>query len=96
LRIESFESIGAHYVTTLQEWGRRFEANWESIRAESQGRFDERFRRMWSFYLAYCQAGFATSYLDVLQIVISKSSLTLSIDVPLRSESLQLSGREVS
>lgn len=72
LRIESFESIGAHYVTTLQEWGRRFQANWESIRAESQGRFDERFRRMWSFYFAYCQAGFATSYLDVLQIVISK------------------------
>ena len=34
--------------------------------------FDATFRRMWDFYLAYCEAGFACGYLDVAQIVLTK------------------------
>ena len=36
------------------------------------GGFDERFRRMWEFYLAYCEAGFATGYLDVAQLTFRR------------------------
>ena len=34
--------------------------------------FDETFRRMWSFYLAYCEAGFRSGYLDVVQLVLTR------------------------
>jgi cyclopropane-fatty-acyl-phospholipid synthase len=44
-----------HYADTLAEWAARFEAAWDDIRKLG---FDERFRRLWRFYLAYCEAGF--------------------------------------
>ena len=45
-------------------------ASWPEI---SRHGFDETFRRMWEFYLAYCEAGFATRYLDVAQITLTKN-----------------------
>jgi cyclopropane-fatty-acyl-phospholipid synthase len=59
--------FGIDYATTLAEWHRRFEAAWPQIR--SQG-FDERFRRLWRFYLAYCEAGFRAGATDVMQYVL--------------------------
>ena len=73
LHIEKTESIGPHYATTLEEWKRRFEANWETIKAESDGKFDQQFRRMWSFYFSYCEAAFAEGYLDVVHLVVRKT-----------------------
>jgi cyclopropane-fatty-acyl-phospholipid synthase len=60
-------AFGIDYATTLAEWHRRFEAAWPQIR--SQG-FDERFRRLWRFYLAYCEAGFRAGATDVMQYVL--------------------------
>lgn len=62
-------SLGQDYARTLHEWRSTFMANWEHIR--SQG-FDETFRRMWEFYLAYCEAGFRVGYIDVFQIQMSR------------------------
>lgn len=73
LTVNGVEAIGPHYATTLREWRRRFEAQWETIKRESGGKFDERFRRMWRFYFCYCEAGFAEKYLDVHQIVLRKA-----------------------
>ncbi|HEY7047381.1 MAG TPA: cyclopropane-fatty-acyl-phospholipid synthase family protein [Jatrophihabitantaceae bacterium] len=69
LRITDRLSFGKHYAETLRRWRARFEA-----RATELARlgFDETFRRMWSFYLAYSEAGFRTGYLDVDQITLAK------------------------
>jgi cyclopropane-fatty-acyl-phospholipid synthase len=69
LRVERVEAFGADYAETLRRWRESFNAAWPEIRRLG---FDETFRRMWEFYLAYCEAGFATSYLDVAQIRLSR------------------------
>nr|WP_168049304.1 cyclopropane-fatty-acyl-phospholipid synthase family protein [Brevundimonas alba] len=63
------ERFGGDYAATLDQWGRRFEAAWAGIAAG--GRFDVRFRRLWLFYLAYCEAGFRSGRTDVIQIGLS-------------------------
>jgi cyclopropane-fatty-acyl-phospholipid synthase len=62
-------SFGRHYAETLRRWRARFEAR--GAEAARLG-FDETFRRMWSLYLAYSEAGFRTGYLDVSQITLAK------------------------
>jgi cyclopropane-fatty-acyl-phospholipid synthase len=62
-------SLGQHYARTLHEWRDTFNDRWGTIRAQG---FDETFRRMWEFYLAYCEAGFRTGYLDVCQLRMSR------------------------
>jgi cyclopropane-fatty-acyl-phospholipid synthase len=60
--------FGSDYALTLREWRARFDANAALVDALG---FDETFRRMWDFYLAYCEAGFATGYLDDVQLVLA-------------------------
>ncbi|HEV2531591.1 cyclopropane-fatty-acyl-phospholipid synthase family protein [Phenylobacterium sp.] len=59
-----------HYADTLAEWARRFEAAWDDIRKLG---FDERFHRLWRFYLAYCEAGFRTERTGVAQLTLVKA-----------------------
>jgi cyclopropane-fatty-acyl-phospholipid synthase len=54
------------YARTLAEWRRRFLTSWE--RMVPLG-FDERFKRLWEFYLHYCEAGFRAEYIDVRQVI---------------------------
>jgi cyclopropane-fatty-acyl-phospholipid synthase len=61
--------FGAHYAETLHRWRVRFEQQAAAVDALG---FDEVFRRMWSFYLAYSEAGFGTGYLDVAQFALTK------------------------
>lgn len=63
--------LGQHYAETLRRWRRRFIASWESAGAVHSG-FDETFRRMWEYYLAYCEAGFASGYLQVSQLQFTR------------------------
>lgn len=56
--------FGTDYARTLNFWHHRFEAAWPGIRAQGNG-FDERFRRMWRYYLAYCEGGFNAGTIDV-------------------------------
>jgi len=62
LRLVACESFGASYVRTLAEWRRRFLGRWTEIQALG---FDLRFKRMWEYYLSYCEAGFAAGAVDV-------------------------------
>lgn len=63
------DNFGASYARTLEEWGRRFQAKWGEI---SDMGFDERFKRLWLFYLGYCEAGFRSGRTDVVQLEIVK------------------------
>jgi cyclopropane-fatty-acyl-phospholipid synthase len=62
LRLTTTFFFGESYALTLSLWRERFEARWPEIR--SQG-YDDRFRRLWRYYLAYCEAGFRASTIDV-------------------------------
>jgi cyclopropane-fatty-acyl-phospholipid synthase len=62
LLISETEHFGQSYARTLAEWRIRFEENWPQIAALG---FDERFRRLWLYYLCYCEAGFAEGTIDV-------------------------------
>lgn len=68
LRVEDAFAFGRDYARTLGEWSAQFERQWPAI--EAQG-FDERFRRLWRFYLAYCQAGFNSGATDVMQFELA-------------------------
>jgi cyclopropane-fatty-acyl-phospholipid synthase len=63
------EDLSPDYARTLREWRDRFEAAEPAVAALG---FDARFIRMWRFYLAYCEAGFATSRTAVSQFVLSR------------------------
>lgn len=69
LAVTDRRSLGQDYARTLREWRETFNANWDSIHAQG---FDETFRRLWEFYLAYCEAGFGVGYIDVFQIQMSR------------------------
>lgn len=69
LLVRHVDDIAPHYVRTLQAWRAAFLAQVESVRALG---FDERFVRMWDYYLAISEAGFATGLTQDLQIVLKK------------------------
>lgn len=69
LEWRGFDAFGRDYDRTLSLWSVAFEANWPRINAQG---FDERFRRLWLFYLAYCIAGFRTGRIDVIQLALAK------------------------
>src|SRR5690606_30283388 len=71
LKITGVRRFGLDYACTLALWAERFEAAWDSIRAQG---FDEEFRRLWRFYLAYCEAGFRTGRTDVLPQTLAKGT----------------------
>jgi cyclopropane-fatty-acyl-phospholipid synthase len=63
------EDITAHYPLTLAAWRERFGAAWERLRSRG---YDERFRRLWSFYLSSSEAGFRERRLGDLQLLLAK------------------------
>ena len=70
LRLVDDLAFGPHYAETLRLWRERFEAHGHEV-----GRgfgTDPVFRRMWSFYLAYAEAGFRARYLDVRQLTFRR------------------------
>ena len=61
--------FGQNYADTLHEWARCFEGAWDEIKSLG---FDERFRRLWRFYLGYCEAGFRTERTNVVQLSLTR------------------------
>ena len=68
--ISRAEDIGPHYATTLYLWRQRFERQLDTVRTLG---FDDRFIRMWSFYLATCEAAFANRKIGNLQFVLQRT-----------------------
>jgi cyclopropane-fatty-acyl-phospholipid synthase len=70
--LEDLHNIGEHYDKTLMAWNERFEASWDEIKSA----YDERFRRMWRFYLLSCAGGFRARFTQLYQIVMTKMGRT--------------------
>jgi cyclopropane-fatty-acyl-phospholipid synthase len=70
LSIRSENIFGHDYARTLTDWRARFHGSWENVRLQG---FDERFKRLWEFYLHYCEAGFRSGYIDVRQVVFARN-----------------------
>ena len=67
--VRSINDYGFHYARTLQDWRKRFFAAFP--RLEKEG-FDERFRRLWEFYLCYCEGGFLERSISVIQLTATR------------------------
>tara|TARA_B100000963_G_scaffold256682_1_gene225185 strand:+ start:2023 stop:3201 length:1179 start_codon:yes stop_codon:yes gene_type:complete len=67
LTIKSYESYADHYSNTLAIWRNEFNKKWELIKKQG---FDFTFKRMWEFYLSYCEAGFKSKNIDLIQFSI--------------------------
>jgi cyclopropane-fatty-acyl-phospholipid synthase len=70
LMIAGLEEIGIGYARTLREWRERV---WENVDAVRALGYDDRFLRIWTYYLAYCEAGFAIRALRDVQLVLTRS-----------------------
>ena len=70
LRVVGSRSFGTHYARTLATWRARFLERAAAVRAQG---FDERFVRIWHFYLAYCEAAFAEGNTDVTQYTLERA-----------------------
>ncbi len=61
--------FGQDYAKTLATWRNNFRTAWPNLKPLG---FDDRFRRLWEYYLAYCEAGFLSGNIDVRQVVFAK------------------------
>jgi cyclopropane-fatty-acyl-phospholipid synthase len=62
--------FGQDYAKTLATWRNNFREAWPNLMPLG---FDDRFRRLWEYYLSYCEAGFLSGNIDVRQVVFAKS-----------------------
>ena len=68
LELTNYNSYGAHYSNTLKEWRNNFIRSWNDI--SKQG-FDQSFKKIWDFYFSYCEAGFKSKNIDLIQFSLS-------------------------
>jgi len=70
--VEDWHSFGADYDKTLMAWHRNFEDSWDTLKSN----YDERFRRMWRYYLLSCAGSFRARKNQLWQIVLSKEGVS--------------------
>ncbi|MFQ5667654.1 MAG: cyclopropane fatty acyl phospholipid synthase [Candidatus Binatia bacterium] len=76
--LEDWQNFSAHYDKTLMQWFRNFDAGWQELR----GRYDERFYRMWKYYLLSCAGGFRARSTQLWEIVLSARGVPGGYQVP--------------
>jgi cyclopropane-fatty-acyl-phospholipid synthase len=69
LALINVENLGVHYARTLEMWRQRFFERLDEVRKMG---FDERFQRMWGFYLSWCEGAFRERYINVAQLLLAK------------------------
>lgn len=72
LRHDGVAYFGQDYARTCREWSRAFNDRWHEIQPLG---FDEQFRRLWNFYLSYCEAGFSDGRINVGQFQVTRASV---------------------
>jgi cyclopropane-fatty-acyl-phospholipid synthase len=88
------ETFGMHYAKTLADWRERFFQQLDAVRRLG---FDERFQRMWHFYLAWCEGAFRERYINIAQLLLAKLGTQrpllgdpLGLDSSIRSDSFSV------
>ena len=79
LQLVGLEDLTPHYVETLRRWRARFAAH---ARELAKLGYDDRFRRLWTLYLSYCEAGFAERRILDLQILLAKPQRQITAAPP--------------
>lgn len=69
--MEDWHNFGVDYDKTLMEWHRRFNESWSDLSAQ----YEDRFRRMWNYYLLSCAGGFRARRIQLWQVVLTKNGL---------------------
>jgi cyclopropane-fatty-acyl-phospholipid synthase len=80
LRSVALDDITPHYARTLACWRERFQRAWPELCTLG---YDERFRRMWDLYLAYCEAGFRERRISDVQLLLAKPAYRAETIAPL-------------
>lgn len=75
LVLEDFHSFGMDYDPTLMAWNHNFVKNWDKIKEKGNEKYNERFFRMWSYYLQMCAGSFRIRRNKLWQLVFSKKAL---------------------
>jgi len=89
MQLFHMEDIGMHYALTLKEWRRRF---LDRLPQVTQMGFEDRFVRMWDYYLAYCEGAFRERYISDVQLVLAK--LTSENQLMLHEPAMESACRE--
>lgn len=76
-RLTHMADIGPHYSRTLAHWRSSLEVRWPTLRKEG---YSEQFLRMWQYYFAYCEAGFAEHYTGTMQMLLEKPASFISCE----------------
>ena len=74
--MKDLHNFGAYYDTTLLAWFENFEQHWASSSLNLKDNFDERFYRMWKYYLLSCAGAFRARDLQLWQCVLSKQGVS--------------------
>src|ERR1700733_8960896 len=88
MQMVHLEDLTPHYVETLRRWRRNFTDH--AIELSRLG-FDERFRRLWTLYLAYCEAGFAERRILDVQLLLGKPRSYARVPAVVRTRATPLS-----
>jgi cyclopropane-fatty-acyl-phospholipid synthase len=70
LRLLNLEDFGPSYAETLRHWRLRFLSRLDEVRAQG---FDERFIRLWEFYLCYCEGGFLERSISDVHLLFARA-----------------------
>ena len=76
LRMLGLHDFGLHYARTLRLWNERFHERLDDVRAQG---FNERFIRMWRYYLCYCEAAVLERAIGVVQVLWAKPACTIGL-----------------
>lgn len=69
MMLDNIQDIGLHYARTLADWRKGFDASWQAL---TEFGFDEQFKRLWHFYLAYCEGAFLERVISTHHLVLRK------------------------
>lgn len=84
--MEDWHNFGAHYDKTLMAWHTNFNHHWNDLKKH----YDERFRRMWNYYLLSCAGSFRARHLHLWQIVLSKNGIMGGYERPAAPETTNI------
>lgn len=72
--VEDVHNFGLYYAKTLKSWYDNFNKNWRDLKKNYPDKYDERFYRMWKYYLLSCSGAFKSRGLQLYQVVLSKGN----------------------